>query len=877
MIIKKKKKRDPQRLKHAVRFDIEFFLNPKENAVTKLLIVFVQPGSISDKKFFIGDTIKSINGVKVEIRTELDNEINKVNWGDEVFFDVERNNKIKKVKIKTISFDHYKKNRAVWSLEVKKENKSIIIKNHGIEYNYDNELDDGDTLSAINSEKITSIDDFNREKSKYKVGDKVDLTIHRKNQPHPKIVTIKLISFEKAIKLNKKSCENHYLKKVGSLLFKEWVETDYGQNHKDWYKRREEILKLEFIAERFAESRFTKNSDEIRKWKNKDARLISKLIKPEYKDINFKLNFFSLIFNPKVIEKLKSISLKNECCYSFILAGKTIGGDWDKKVAENIENFQKLISVKDKKKELFIDKISETTKNFFFNLIIDKKKNLNIKYQSKKKNKLEEKRAELSSSLCLGFESITDLLTDWFEKKYKFNKAKIKLAVDDWCKSFFLEYPEFTHERIEEIKSMALQDDPVEDENEYQDNEKIYISTNIKKKKINGKDSFVVKLNNLPDNNMIEKLEASVKDIGDGPVNKIYLKIYVYDVTDLDSDKYYEIQDTTGETSQYFSNNCHVIKTEDFSWSEGNNILVQSKRLETWEENPDEIAFPYSKMQLPKYGKRKLSFRSFICTGDQKFDENNGRFIWNDEASFRAEEFYLDTYEDYRFDEYGDYPEILSYSSSEIEVEYKQPGYLELNRIKYNDLKIALSFALTQNEEENLKGNFEKIKEDIRYGDFSTEGNIYKILNLKKNYEKALNNRIKLDNVLKDLKKNSVIHERYEIIDFLLNLATKDETFSKKENNFIDKISKELELNKEKYQEIKKQKTASVKFVDFGDKTGESVFGITKEMNAEEKLKTLRKEYSRWNALTNNSDKTIRERAREMRDLAANLRSQYTK
>ena len=90
------------------------------------------------------------------------------------------------------------------------------------------------------------------------------------------------------------------------------------------------------------------------------------------------------------------------------------------------------------------------------------------------------------------------------------------------------------------------------------------------------------------------------------------------------------------------------------------------------------------------------------------------------------------------------------------------------------------------------------------------------------------------------------------------------------------KIKFDIKEDKEKYQEIKKQKTASVKFVDFGDKTGESVFGITKEMNKEEKLKTLRKEYSRWNALTNNSDKTIRERAREMRDLAANLRSQYT-
>ena len=45
---------------------------------------------------------------------------------------------------------------------------------------------------------------------------------------------------------------------------------------------------------------------------------------------------------------------------------------------------------------------------------------------------------------------------------------------------------------------------------------------------------------------------------------------------------------------------------------------------------------------------------------------------------------------------------------------------------------------------------------------------------------------------------------------------------------------------------------------------------------SKEKEKALRKEYSRWNALTNNSDKSIRERAREMRDLAANIRKQYT-
>ena len=63
-------------------------------------------------------------------------------------------------------------------------------------------------------------------------------------------------------------------------------------------------------------------------------------------------------------------------------------------------------------------------------------------------------------------------------------------------------------------------------------------------------------------------------------IAEIYLKIFAYDVTDLNEDKYYEIQDTTGETSQYFLNNCHVIKTDDLSWSEGNNILVQTKTHE---------------------------------------------------------------------------------------------------------------------------------------------------------------------------------------------------------------------------------------------------------------------------------------------------------
>ncbi len=871
----KKKKKFVQRLQHKVRFDIAFDARNEHRDTSKPLINYVQAGSISDKKLLVGDLILSVNNIEIKTIGDLDFEINKIDWEDEVLFEVKRSNKIEKVKIKTLTFENFKTKSVNWPCGVEVKNNLVLIKKTAFEYpDFDKSVEDGDILLSIDSEKISSEFDFGKITSKYKPGNNIEFKIKKKELGEIK-VKLKLINFAKGVAINKKSCDDAWLKKASSLLFKEWVLCDFGHNHKDWNKRREDIMKLETIADRFSNARHAYNSDFIKDWKNKDGKLLTSLLKPEYRDINFKLNFFTLIFNSKIISKLSSLNLKKECCYSYILTGKAVGGNWDKDVPANIKNFKKLISVKDKKKELFVDEISETSLNFFFNEMVDKKKNIFIKYESDKKfwkfsNKKKAEIATNSPAGNNGFEDITRYLEYWFESKYKFNKAKVKLAVDDFCKSFFLEYPDFNLERIKEIEKMDLQDEPEYNEDDYGSDYqgKIYISTSVSKKKVAGKESFVVKLNNLPTDEEIWDRVFGEK--------KVYLKIYIYDVTDLDEDKYNKIQDNGESTDQYFLNNCHVVKTEDLSWSEGNGILVQTTELKPTELQPNELAFPYSKLQLPKYGKRKLSFRTFICTEDQKFDENNGRFVSYDSPTYRAEEYFLESYSE-GFDEYGDYTDILSYSSSEIEVEYKQPGYLEINRRKYNDLKIALSLALNQDDKNNQKANLEKIKDSVRYGDFTVEGNIHKILSLKKNYEKSLNEKLNLDNILKDLKKNSVIHERYEIIDFLLNLATQDETFNSKENKFIDKVSKELELNKEKYQEIKKQKTSSVKFVDFGEEVEESVFGINKDMTKDEKLKILRKEYSRWNALTNNTDKMIRERAKEMRDLAANLRSQYNK
>ena len=477
----------------------------------------------------------------------------------------------------------------------------------------------------------------------------------------------------------------------------------------------------------------------------------------------------------------------------------------------------------------------------------------NIIYKLKRKNKI----ITTKKIKIINFNDFLKLNEDHC-RKYM-NKIQADTMLREYEEG---DYMGISDERRAEIMKLG------EPEYEEEDQQKLFLSTKVMKKKLNGKDIFLVKFITIPDED-----KFSIKfDEG----KKIYLKIYVYDVTDLSSDKYYELEDYGEDTENYFNNNCHVIKTEDFSWSEGNNILVQSKELKSAYDFPSELAFPFSVLQLPKYGKRKLEFRSFVCTEDQKFNEEDGRFLFYKNSCFRPEECYLAT-DEYAFDDYGDYTDIYAYSSSLIFVEYKQPGYLETNKERYDDLKIALSFALKQHSGDNLEDSLEKVKEKIRYGDYTAEGNIKKILSLKKNYQEAKNSKIKLDDILKDLKKNSFVHERYQIIDFLLNLATDDETFTNSENSFIDKVSEQLELNKEKYQEIKKQKTASVKLVDFGERAGESVFGITKDMDKQQKLKLLRKEYSRWNALTNNTDKTIRERARQMRDLAANLRSEYNR
>ena len=455
------------------------------------------------------------------------------------------------------------------------------------------------------------------------------------------------------------------------------------------------------------------------------------------------------------------------------------------------------------------------------------------------------------------------------EQEFNLERKKyIKLHLNKPKADFYIRELENSEDFLitRELSDQILQMD-LQEEIEVGDDEKLFISSYVKKEKVSGKDSFVVYYDSFPNTYDFEK-EA------------VYLKIYVFDVTDLDQKEYeniyYETEsyEDNPKLENYLRDNCNVIKTNNFDWSEGNSILVQTKLLVPYDDPLEKIAFPYSVMNFPKAGKRRLAFRSFICKKELKFHETEGRPLDGTSINYHPEHYKLSEYTE-TFDEYGSYPEILAYDVAEIDAEYKQAGYLGVNRKKLDALIIPLGYSIATINNDPLK-SIKLVKENIEYkGDRTLEGGINQSLNLKMIYEKSQKNTIDPQIYLKEIKNFSKIDERYEVINLLLNIATHDNTLTYTENKFLDDVAKKLELNQSKYLEIKKIETASLKSVDFGDKADESIFGLSKDMDDKTKCRILRQEYSRWNSQTNNSNKDKRVRAKEMVNLIANLRKQY--
>ena len=109
----------------------------------------------------------------------------------------------------------------------------------------------------------------------------------------------------------------------------------------------------------------------------------------------------------------------------------------------------------------------------------------------------------------------------------------------------------------------------------------------------------------------------------------------------------------------------------------------------------------------------------------------------------------------------------------------------------------------------------------------------------------------------------------------MLNVASSDDKLAAEEEKFINKIAKTTGIDLKTFKDMKNKIVAKVGKLDLSEKPSEETFGITEDMNDNEKCKVLRKEYTKWNSQTTQRDLKRKKRAKEMVKIIANLRKKY--
>lgn len=582
---------------------------------------------------------------------------------------------------------------------------------------------------------------------------------------------------------------------------------------------------------------------------NRLEKIIKKVSKPKTRKLRiFKGSYLDIFYNPHITKRLPIVHsyLNNETYVS----GKIPSvGD-------------KLISITYKNKTAKIKSIDDIS-DFLIN--VPPNSYVKLVYETKSKNK---------HSFKLLTQNFDELCNSYikYTGSQMGNYSKAEIAANQFRKSYLIGEQEADEKFFIQLMKKNILDTvshryvSKEDEEKNElDNKKISFS--ISKEKISNKMSFLLKFDAWPN---IENLLIDNKSL--------FLNVFIYDITDLNYQKIGELKDEYLDVEDYIKKDCHIIKTNDASWSHANNNLVQSKKIKDQYDLPEELAFPFQVITFPKGGKRKLNFRVFLTNENVKFDEYSSRPIISGLNCYRPDEFeVMQTYSgEYDFDPYGDYDDIKIYGSNQIEAEYKLPGYLETNRKEMAYFKSIIAANLIKIRDKDPKKIFEILRDEIDYDDDGYEyekRHIYKTLDLKRVYEDLMNENSGKKIDFKSIRNKTLVNERYNILNTLLNLSTRNKKFFSAEDVFLNDVAKKLEIDFDKFTEIKKQKTINAELINFSASNEEDIFGIKETMTKDQKIKILRNEYSRWNALTNHADKTKRDKAKNMRDLAAKLRS----
>ena len=267
--------------------------------------------------------------------------------------------------------------------------------------------------------------------------------------------------------------------------------------------------------------------------------------------------------------------------------------------------------------------------------------------------------------------------------------------------------------------------------------------------------------------------------------------------------------------------------------------------------------FPVSLVIPPNRGKRKLKFVVSATKLNAEFD--NGKIK-------NKKDLYLEV-------------ETLFY------LNFEEPGYLDAEQYEgdINEKIVQLGMAVAYSEKKINTQGIEAIKRWINseiiwknYFEETIDQKIKYSFLLKNTHELLKANKLSLSEIVKEINYKSSVSKRYDAMNLLLNVAGSDDRLSKEEDKLLNNTARALELDLNRFQQMKTSTIANIETIEESDEDSEeTIFNFSKDMTDAEKCKKLREEYTRWNRQTNNSNEKIRNQARKMVELTANLRKKY--
>jgi len=370
----------------------------------------------------------------------------------------------------------------------------------------------------------------------------------------------------------------------------------------------------------------------------------------------------------------------------------------------------------------------------------------------------------------------------------------------------------------------------------------------VDKEKIENILSYVVKAKGgiFIDNELLKKDD-----------NKAKFSIYVFDVTD--------------------PKNKISLTSNSEGWYDEEYILRNSREMkinygDSYQFWSPMFYFPELVVVPPYQGKRKLEFKLYATSLNTKFSKGSPVIK---EKKTKTDAAYLTI-------------------STKMEIEFDEPGYEEVKEFvdDVNEHTVQLGLALASSDGQMDQREINIVKEwvdkqyhwsmfdylyidDEKSKDKQNKEKIKFSFVLQNTYNQLRDNRLSMSEIVRGLNTKATKIQKYDAVQLLLNIAGSDEKLSITEDQLLNKTARALNLDIEQFQKMKNAAIANIENIEHLEQINESVFNITESMSNAEKCKLLRKEYTRWNAQTNNTNEKLRAKAKKMVELAAKLRKKY--